>query len=441
LGKARDAMKSCSSLRCEKAERHDHPEALRNSRLPADGPNVFLNPRGRLGIYLDADYRVVTKPDGKHVAVHPADYAFVGLFLREVGTHFDSLVLLGRAFHASEFGEYVQLPQDVDLIELPYYADLTQLRSFAAASPGTIRRMWTALAGVDTVWTFGPHPFSVLIAVLARLRGKSAVLGVRQDSLAYFRARLPSRRWAPAMIPIHALDASYRLLARGLKTVVVGDAIAARYGGEDAKLLRLTSDSVVPSQEIDATPPTRDWNGTLDLLTVARIDPEKNPLLLVEALAELEQQQPGRHRLVWVGDGPLAGRVRARAEVLGVAESLRLLGWVPFGPDLLGLYRGAHVFVHVSLTEGMPRVLTEALAFALPVVATDVGGVRSALDGGRAGLLVPPNDKLALVDAIQTIAADAELREELVTRGLELARERTLEAQAELVAKFIGAPK
>jgi glycosyltransferase involved in cell wall biosynthesis len=377
------------------------------------------------------------------VAVHPADYPHVGLFLLEIGTRFDSLVLCGRAFRSSSFDEYVALPQTVQFVALPYYADLTKLRAVLGATIATTGRMWGALARFDTVWIFGPHPFSLIIVALACVRRKTVVLGVRQDTLAYFRARLPSRWWAPAMIPIHALDAAYRLLARSFKTVVVGAAIARRYGGGRQNLLSLMSSSVVSAREVAAEPAARDWTGTLDVLTVGRIDPEKNPLLLVEALAELEQQEPGRYRLVWVGDGPLSERVRERAAALGISDRLQLLGWIPFGPELLALYRCAHVFVHVSLTEGVPRVLTEALAFAVPIVATDVGGVRSALDGGRAGLLVPATDRTALVTAIQRLAADAKLRESLVTRGLELARERTLEAQAELVAEFIqgdGAP-
>jgi glycosyltransferase involved in cell wall biosynthesis len=96
------------------------------------------------------------------------------------------------------------------------------------------------------------------------------------------------------------------------------------------------------------------------------------------------------------------------------------------------------VFAHVSLTEGVPRVLFEALACAAPVVATDVGGVRSALDDGQAGLLVPPHDAPALVEAIERIVKDEPLRDRLVDRGLKLARERTREVQAARVAAFIA---
>ena len=112
-------------------------------------------------------------------------------------------------------------------------------------------------------------------------------------------------------------------------------------------------------------------------------------------------------------------------------------GYVPFDQGLLDLYRRADIFVHVSLTEGMPKVLIEALASGTPIVGTDVGGVRRGMRDGAVALLVPPDDLGSLVQAVQRVAADAELREELVIAGLDLADELTLEAQADGVVRFI----
>jgi glycosyltransferase involved in cell wall biosynthesis len=102
------------------------------------------------------------------------------------------------------------------------------------------------------------------------------------------------------------------------------------------------------------------------------------------------------------------------------------------------MYRDAHMFVHVSLSEGMPKVLIEALVSGTPIVATDVGGVRAALDGGRSGELVPPDDLDALVAAIRRLDDDARERDRVVARGLELARNLTLEAQVERVVAFVS---
>jgi glycosyltransferase involved in cell wall biosynthesis len=108
---------------------------------------------------------------------------------------------------------------------------------------------------------------------------------------------------------------------------------------------------------------------------------------------------------------------------------------VPIDGGLLDLYRRSHAFLHVSLTEGFPQVLVEAFASGLPVVATAVGGVPEAAAG--AALLVQPRDAAAAADALERIIADADLRERLIAAGLERAREGTLEAAAERLARFI----
>jgi glycosyltransferase involved in cell wall biosynthesis len=305
------------------------------------------------------------------------------------------------------------------------------------ASAATGRAMWRGLGRVDVVWVFGPNPFGLVLVALALLRRKRVVLGVRQDTLAYFRARLPSPRWTPALVPVRAMDRLYRALARRVPATVVGAELARVYGAPRPTVLPMTV-TLVTANDVAPAPPPRDWAGPIELLAVGRIDPEKNPVLLVDALALLDREQPGRFLLRWVGRGPLEEAVRRRARELGLAGRVDLPGYVPFGPALLDVYRRAHVLVHASLTEGVPQVLVEALACGTPVVASDVGGVRRALDDGRAGLLVAPSDVDALVHAVRRLIDDADLRRRLVARGLELARETTLEIEAARVAGFVA---
>jgi glycosyltransferase involved in cell wall biosynthesis len=388
----------------------------------------------RLGVYQDGPFRLV----GAQVAPDPADAPFFR-FVSEVAESFDSFVVFARVIGTDASGEQPCLPSRTEVVQLPDYRSLRRLHAVAGAAIRTGSAFWRGLSGVDVVWVFGPHPFELMIVILARLRRRRVVLGVRQDTPEYFRARLPSPRWKPVLVAVRAMDGLHRLLARRIPATVVGTANAERYASRKGRVLTMMP-SLVREEDVVSEPPERDWTGVLDLLTVGRIDAEKNPLLLVEALAEVERARPGRFRLRWAGVGPLADDVRSRAEELGIGDRIELLGYVPFGPELLTEYRRAHVFLHVSLTEGVPHVLVEALSSGTPIVATDVGGVRAALDDGAAGLLVPPADAAALTTALFKLVDDDQLRSRLVEHGLGLARERTLESEAARVAAFLRNP-
>jgi glycosyltransferase involved in cell wall biosynthesis len=121
----------------------------------------------------------------------------------------------------------------------------------------------------------------------------------------------------------------------------------------------------------------------------------------------------------------------------GVGDSVELRGEVANGAELWRLYRASHVFLHVSLTEGLPQVLFEAQAAGVPIVATAVGGVAAALGGGAAGLLIPPRDAQAAAAAVQRIVDEPSLRRRLVTAALAGAERNTLEDQLDRIAEFI----
>ena len=403
----------------------------RDSSSDASEPRV----PDRLGVYVDAVYRLA---DGGARQRISTDRSFL-LFVTEVGASFEALVVFGRTVRDPEASEYV-LPDGVELITLPHYSNLRQIKEVLAGLGGTAIGFWRGLSRVDVVWAFGPHPLALLLVCLALARRKQVVLGVRQNSVDLYSTRIRGWKRVPAVALVRLLDGMYRTLARRLPVTVQGAELGDRYGGDRPKLLTM-SESIVRRRDLVAGPPQRPWPEQLELLTVGRLEPEKNPLLLLEALARLHADEPNRYRLTWVGRGPLEQTVRLRASELAIEHLIEFHGYVAFDQGLLDLYRRADIFVHVSLTEGMPKVLIEALASGTPIVATDVGGVRAAMRDGSVALLVPPDDLEALVHAVRAVADDPGLRETLVTSGLELAQELTIEAQASRVVRFIDATK
>ena len=118
-----------------------------------------------------------------------------------------------------------------------------------------------------------------------------------------------------------------------------------------------------------------------------------------------------------------------------MADRAELRGYVPHAGGLAEAYRESQVLLHVSWTEGLPQILYEAFAAALPVVATDVGGIRVAV--GEAVTLIPPGDAPAAADGIAALGADPVIRAEQIAAGNTLVHASTIQAEVGRVAAFI----
>ena len=158
------------------------------------------------------------------------------------------------------------------------------------------------------------------------------------------------------------------------------------------------------------------------VVSVARLDPQKNPRLLAEVFARI-----GAGRLLLAGDGKLRGALenRDRIHVLGVRSDM---------PELLS---ACDIFALASDWEGHPIAVMEAMAAGLPVVATAVGGVPEIV--GDAGLLAPAGDAEALERSLRRLIFDAELRARLGRASRERARALRCEKHDRRLRKSVSA--
>jgi glycosyltransferase involved in cell wall biosynthesis len=143
--------------------------------------------------------------------------------------------------------------------------------------------------------------------------------------------------------------------------------------------------------------------------TVSRLSPPKDPFTLVQAVALV----PDLHLLV-IGDGPLRTELSDEIDRLGIADRVRLLGARSDVPRLLG---ALDVFVLSSRTESLPLSVIEALAAGIPVVASDVGGLREVVHDGSTGVLVPPGDVDQMAAALGAVLGDDLLRKAAAEAG------------------------
>lgn len=165
------------------------------------------------------------------------------------------------------------------------------------------------------------------------------------------------------------------------------------------------SGASTPAPPLPGTPGSR-------ILCVGNLRPEKDHLTLLRAMAVVVRSVPGAHLLL-AGAAPhpaCAARLRAAVEELGIERHVTFLG---AREDAAALMRACDIGVLSSRFEGLPMALLEYGMAGLPVAATEVGQCGEVLDGGRAGILVPPENPAALAGALAALLASAGLRAQL----------------------------
>lgn len=151
--------------------------------------------------------------------------------------------------------------------------------------------------------------------------------------------------------------------------------------------------------------------------TVGRMQTVKNQPALARAFIRALQIEPvlaERIRLVMVGDGPLRDECRQLLDAAGVGE----LAWLPGERcDVNAVMRGLDCFVLPSLAEGISNTILEAMASALPVIATDVGGNADLVVAGETGAIIPAADDEAMARQIVHLARQTELARQMGLAG------------------------
>ena len=156
---------------------------------------------------------------------------------------------------------------------------------------------------------------------------------------------------------------------------------------------------------------------------VANLRSPKGHQYLVEAAAQICKDIPNVEFLLIgeEGKGNLKEQLEDQIADLRLEENVKLLG---FRRDVKQLLRIMDVFVLPSLSEGLPLSVVEAMAASLPVVATDVGGLKEIVSDGETGYLVESGNAAVLADKVSTLLTDKNLRKRMGNKGRKVALDR-----------------
>jgi glycosyltransferase involved in cell wall biosynthesis len=379
----------------------------------------------RIGVYQEPVHT-----DGRGFDTYGPFARFIG----EVARHFEEVVVFAPVTDQPTYFSGCPLDgRNVRVVPLPFFMTHAGAMRHAGRIASAFRRHSRDL---DAFYCRSTAPLAHLLWWFTRKRAVPFVYYFASDPFEVLR-RSPKYRSAYRFFARLAYTADFQIqkyIMRRNYSFTSGEAICRRLRKYTANIEPVMDSSLLPEdyylrEDCCRAIPVR-------LLYVGGLRPGKGLEVMLEALRRLRQE--GREVVLdLVGDGPLRQSLSDQAEVLGISPRVFFRGFMVMGPALNECYNAADIFLLPSVSEGSPRVVLEALAHSLPVVATPVGNIPELLDDGRRGVIVPVGDPCAVADGIARIMDDSVFRRTCIRDGYEFARSHGVDAYAGRIAEKI----
>lgn len=171
---------------------------------------------------------------------------------------------------------------------------------------------------------------------------------------------------------------------------------------------------VIPNP-VKSVLPRFTWARKLEAVTFARLEPQKNLALLIDAFAIFHNEHKDWHLSIY-GQGSLHDELERHIASMGLVDSITIL---PFASDIHDRVKDAGMFISSSDYEGLQNALIEAMAMGIPCIATDSlgGGAREITADGSRGILVQRGNVKEMAEAMCKLADDEALAKRLSLAG------------------------
>jgi glycosyltransferase involved in cell wall biosynthesis len=363
-------------------------------------------------------------------------YGGFGDYLAAMRAAFPKVVMVAHLKESTPPEGYYLIPpgDDLEVVGLPQVK--TEL-GMLLIMPVIAWRCWLATKKMDIAHARMPNHTGVIGAFACDLRGVPVFCQIIDDWYLAAR-RMPWMRkfglGLPLKLHLYLYDWLERMVCRGKLVFAQGQSCYEKHvGHSDCELVLSTAhylhDIIPPRQRFVSKPYT--------ILTVARLTGVKNQQLTIRALAKLlaEGQE---WRCVFVGDGPHKASLVQLAKELNVESHVHFAGQAARGDALWQYFDAADCFVLSSRSEGTPKVLLEAMARGLPIIATAVAGIPTSVKHEERGLLIEDNDVNGLVAAAKRLAGDPAFSYRLAQNASEFCKAHTVEnATASMLRKVV----
>jgi glycosyltransferase involved in cell wall biosynthesis len=265
--------------------------------------------------------------------------------------------------------------------------------------------------------SYGSFARKSLVILLARLFGKKVIIHMHGAGFAVFYQKMPAPlRWLTRQVlrcsdVLIALSSQWR---DDLHRICQHPDIRVLY---NPTVLKTPVFQQLPVHTIGNG--YNSEGGEEDLVSflfMGRLGQRKGVYDIIESARRV---QASNIRIDLYGDGEI-DEIRRQILAAGVSDKVKVHGWID-GSRKDETFRQANVLLLPSYHEGLPISVLEALAYGLPVLATDVGGISEAVENGVNGYLIEPGECEALANRMEQLAASSQLRLEMGKSGYQKA--------------------
>jgi len=170
---------------------------------------------------------------------------------------------------------------------------------------------------------------------------------------------------------------------------------------------------------------------TIKILRVCWLLPSKGLEYLIDAIKMLKDKNYKIELNIIGGERHLGYKDFLKKYIydMGLSKEINLLGWMK-NSEITKYFLSHDIQVISSLSEGTPRVILEGLSKSVPLVATNVGGINTMLKNNKDCIVVEPKSSLELMDGIELVIQNKELRKRLIINGIENSKQWTFEKKS-----------
>ncbi len=333
----------------------------------------------------------------------------------------------------------IVMPDEIEIIELPGFKGVIDfIRKSIWILPNLIPLLSKEIKQSNAVMVMHDDFLGLITLLQVRRQKKPHLLFLGGNQVEVVRNKYTGlKRWGAIFLARLFEKIDQYWMDRGLTVLVTGREMIERLSAPGRRIYPYFT-SLILEEEIIFRKPRDISLNFVNILYAGFLTENKGVHILLQAFAKFrEKYHATEAKLHIAGDGYFRPKLEEICQQLKITENVIFHGFIGDKEKLKQLFLNSDLFVLPSKSEGIPKVLLEAMAYGVPILTTNVGGIPDIIQNEVNGLMVPPNSVEELENGMIKILNNQKLRQSLIKGGYAFIREHTKEKQAKRIVEYL----